>query len=54
MVHSEEFYAQGLALSPATVGGHALVHVARSGGVVAKVVEVSEGGCLMGEVEFVL
>ena len=44
MVHSEEFYAQGLATGPATVGGHASVHVARLVGVAAEAGEVREGG----------
>ena len=32
MVHSEEFYAQGPALSQATVGGHAYVQGKGGGG----------------------
>ena len=43
MVLSEEFYVPGLAVSQATVGGHASVHVARQGVVVALAGEASEG-----------
>ena len=41
MVHSEEFYVPGLAVSRATVGGHVSVHVARQGLPVAEAGEAS-------------
>ena len=42
MVLSEEFYVPGLAVSPATVGGHACLLVARPGQVVALAEEASK------------